>query len=69
MPPTRRQKRWSSRLRTAGALLLLIGAVGLVDQLLPGAREGLWPARTQSAVALAVLALGLLLFTVGRRWT
>ena len=51
--PARLQKRWSARLRTAGALLGLLGAVALVDAPLLG----------------ACLALcGAALFVLGRRW-
>ena len=68
--PTRAQKRWSGRLRTAGALLLLSGAVGLVDRLLPNAGDplGTWPPWLQPTVAAALLALGAALFVLGRRW-
>jgi hypothetical protein len=68
--PTRRQKRWSGRLRTAGALLCLIGAVGLLDRLLPGSREslGTLPGPVQLGIATAALALGALALTVGKRW-
>lgn len=70
MPPSRLQKRWSSRLRTAGALLLLVGTVALVDLVLPGRAGPLvtMPMGTQLAIAAAVLAVGGTLFTVGRRW-
>jgi hypothetical protein len=64
------QKRWSGRLRTAGAVLLLAGAVGLVDRLLPGSAEplGAWPAWAQPAAAALLVAVGGLLFLVGKRW-
>jgi hypothetical protein len=66
--PTRTQKRWSGRLRTAGALLLLTGAVGLVDKLLPGGAQPEWPAWVQPAAALALLTVGGALFLIGGRW-
>ena len=59
--PSRRQKRWSGRLRTAGALLALLGAVGLADAVVSG--FGAWP------VAAALVACGLGLFALGRRWS
>jgi len=58
---SRREKRWSGRLRTAGALLLLLGAVGFIDTVVN--RSGGWPA------ALALAAAGAALFTLGRRWS
>jgi hypothetical protein len=66
VPPSRAQKRWSPRLRTAGALLLLIGAVAIGDRLLPGARD--LPAALQFSLGAAALALGASLFLVGQRW-
>jgi hypothetical protein len=66
--PSHTQKRWSARLRTAGALLLMAGAVGLGDGLLPGSREGRLPAGAEAALALGLLALGALSFLVGKRW-
>jgi hypothetical protein len=69
--PSRSQKRWSPRLRTAGALLLLAGAVALVDRVLPGAAAGslvTFPAWIQFSIAGAALAIGAALFTLGRRW-
>jgi hypothetical protein len=70
MSPTRRQKRWSSRFRTAGALLLLAGAVGLVDRLLPGSAEplGAWPPWAQPLAALALVGLGAAAYLLGGRW-
>jgi hypothetical protein len=70
VPPSRAQKRWSPRLRTAGALLLLIGAVALVDRLLPGANAplGTLPPLAQLALGAGALAVGAALFLVGRRW-
>jgi len=70
VPPSRAQKRWSPRLRTAGALLLLIGAVALVDRLLPGSTAplGTLPPLVQLVLGAAALAIGGALFLVGRRW-
>ncbi|HEY7955850.1 MAG TPA: hypothetical protein VII38_11190 [Polyangia bacterium] len=70
MGPSRAQKRWSSRLRTAGALLLLVGVVALVDLALPGRAGPLVtvPAVSQLAIAAAILAVGGALFVLGRRW-
>ena len=62
------QKRWSGRLRTAGALLLLCGTVGLVDRLLPGGHQADWPEWVQPAAAVLLLAVGGGLFTLGGRW-
>ncbi len=62
--PTRAQKRWSGRLRTAGALLLLAGAVALVDQLLPRAPDP----RVGLGAAALFLPVGAVLFWLGRRW-
>jgi hypothetical protein len=59
--PSRSQKRWSGRLRTAGALLALLGAVGLADAVVSG--FGAWP------VAAALVVGGLGLFALGRRWS
>jgi hypothetical protein len=59
--PSRIQKRWSGRLRTAGALLALLGAVGIADAIISG--FGAWP------VAAALIAVGLALFALGRRWS
>jgi hypothetical protein len=59
--PSQRQKRWSGRLRTAGALLTLLGAVGLGDAATSG--FGSWP------LAAALVAGGLVLYVLGRRWT
>jgi len=66
---TRRRKRWSGRLRTAGALLLLVGAVGAVDRLLPRAADPvLGPGPFGLAAALVLAAAGAALFWLGRRW-
>jgi hypothetical protein len=68
--PTRLQKRWSARLRTAGALLLLVGTVAGIDRLLPGATQsyGTLPAWTQLGIAGAALTVGGVCFWLGRRW-
>jgi hypothetical protein len=68
-PPTRAQKRWGPRLRTAGALLLLLGVVALVDRALPGS-SGTFalPAGAQVALGAGAVSIGLVLFVVGRRW-
>jgi hypothetical protein len=60
--PSRIQKRWSGRLRTAGAVLALLGAVGIADAIVSG--FGAW-----QLVAAALLAVGLALFALGRRWS
>jgi hypothetical protein len=52
----------------AGALLLLLGTVGLVDRLLPGGREAAWPGWAQPAAACALLLIGLPLYLLGGRW-
>jgi hypothetical protein len=70
-PPTRAQKRWSARLRTAGALLLLAGAVALADRLLPRAADPLLGHERSPllvAAAIVLLLAGAVLFTIGRRW-
>jgi hypothetical protein len=66
--PTRRQKRWSGRLRTAGALCLLAGAVGLVDGLLPHAADPVLGRAPLEAVALGLAMVGAISFGLGRRW-
>jgi hypothetical protein len=67
---SRSQKRWGPRLRTAGALLMLAGAVGLVDLALPqsGDSLGTLPKSVQLGLAAGVLAVGAAAFWVGRRW-
>lgn len=55
-------------MRTAGALFLLCGAVGLVDRLLPGGRQPEWPAWLQPTAAALLLAVGGALFWLGGRW-
>lgn len=71
--PTRLQKRWSGRLRLAGALLLLLGAVALADSIVGLAS----PASHLSAVGrqetpiplgIGLLLLGGALFALGRKW-
>jgi hypothetical protein len=69
--PTRGQKRWSARLRTAGALLLLAGTVAVADRLLPHAPDPVLGAERSPvilAVAAALLAVGAVLFVIGQRW-
>jgi hypothetical protein len=70
MAPTRPQKRWSGRLRTAGALLVLLGTVALVDRVLPGSSNsvGMLPPVAQLALGGAALAVGVTLFALGRKW-
>ncbi|HJZ85366.1 MAG TPA: condensation domain-containing protein, partial [Polyangia bacterium] len=48
--PSRRQKRWSGRLRTAGALLLLLAAAAGIDAL--GGRAEVWPVAAGLAAAV-----------------
>lgn len=67
--PSRQQKRWSGRLRTAGALLLLGGVVALLDGLLPQASDpvlGGLPYRW--VIAGVFLGVGTIAFWLGRRW-
>lgn len=69
--PTRAQKRWAPRLRTAGALLLLGGAVAVADRLLPRAPDPVLGAERSVVwlgVAAALLGVGALLFVMGHRW-
>ena len=68
--PTRAQKRWSARFRTAGALLLLAGVVALADLVLPRRPDPLQPVSpvAQLAVAATLVTVGLARFLVGRRW-
>jgi hypothetical protein len=72
--PTRSQKRWSARLRTAGALLSLAGVVALGDRLLPAAPDPVLgpPGGARSlvlvAAALGLVAVGAALLWIGRRW-
>lgn len=73
MPPTRRQKRWSGRLRTTGALLGLLGAVALADYALglasPTTASSVFTdTRVNVAVGLAALAIGVTAYWLGRRW-
>ena len=71
--PTRLQKRWSGRLRTAGALLSLLGAVALADYALGlGApRSTLVSSETRTAAlvaGIALVAIGIASYGLGRRW-
>ena len=71
--PTRRQKRASRPLRTAGALLGLLGGVGIADRLLDLAKHGahgepLSHARLPPWLAAGVAAVGVILYWLGRRW-
>jgi hypothetical protein len=68
--PTRNQLRWSPRLRTAGALLLLAGAVALADLALPRRPDPLQPIApgVQIVVAAALVTVGAVLFLLGCRW-
>ncbi|MCC6993497.1 MAG: hypothetical protein IT370_02595 [Deltaproteobacteria bacterium] len=75
MLPTRRQKRWAGRLRTAGALLALLGGVATADHVVGLARAGSDDLAATHAipaplpVGLGALALGGLLYLLGRRWS
>jgi hypothetical protein len=69
--PTRWQKRWGPRLRTAGALLLLASAVALADRLIPRAPDPVLGRERSLAlfgVAAALGLLGSISFWLGRRW-
>ena len=73
MPPTRRQKRWSGRLRTAGALLAMLGAVAVADRLVnlaspTGTLDALGDDRAPWIVGAVCLVVGGALYVVGRRW-
>jgi hypothetical protein len=72
--PTRAERRWAPRLRTLGALLLLLGAVAIADQLIGLAAPAPTTAvlareRIPLAVIGAALAVGAALFWLGRRWS
>jgi hypothetical protein len=68
-PPSRAQKRWSGRLRTAGALLLLSSVVAFVDGLLPQASDPVLGSLPHRWVFVAVLlGVGAMAFWLGRRW-
>lgn len=67
---TRFHHRYADKMRVTGALMMLLGVVGLVDVLLPQPLDGIlddpvgfgqWP------VPLAALLLGAILFRLGRR--
>ena len=71
---SRTKKRWSGRLRTAGALLLLLGAVGLGDALLSSqsptsASDGRLGLAEGLGRATLLLAVGALAFFIGRAWS
>jgi hypothetical protein len=69
--PTRAQKRWSPRFRTAGALFLLAGTVALADRLLPRAPDPLTGTQRPLIFLVAAAILipaGAVLFWLGRRW-
>lgn len=73
MPPTRQQKRWSSRLRTGGALLLLLGVVAIADYFLglasPKTASSIFnDTRAQLGVGAVALPVGAIAFWLGRRW-
>lgn len=72
--PTRTQKRWAGRLRTGGALVLLLAAVGTADRIVGLAA----PSRRPDAlgggevvpvwVIVVCAVLGAAAFALGRRW-
>lgn len=71
--PTRLQKRWSGRLRTSGALLLLMAAVALADRLFDlGSPASPWSpldrVRAPMIVVGVLLVLGATLFALGKKW-
>lgn len=66
--PTRWQKRSSPRLRTAGALLLLGGAVGVVDQFVWRSDPVLGSSPAVLPLLGALLVAGAACFALGRRW-
>lgn len=73
MPPTRRQKRWSGRLRTAGALLSMLGAVALADRLIDlasptGTLDALGDDRAPWIVGAVCLVVGGAAYFLGRAW-
>lgn len=67
--PTRLQRRWAPRFRTAGALLLLVGGVAIVDLLLPRGADPLGgtPLGAQLAAGVTALIVGGVSFALGRR--
>ncbi len=74
MQPTRTQKRWSGRFRTAGALLSLIGAVAIADTLVglasPQSSTSVFANETVPlAVGIVSGGLGGYLYYLGRRWS
>ena len=73
MAPTRRQLRWSGRLRTAGALLALLGGVALADAIVGLAApssplSAVGRASTPIPVGIGLLLLGGALYALGRKW-
>ena len=73
MPPTRQQKRWSGRLRTGGALLLILGVVALADHFLglasPRTASSIFnDTRAQIVVGAIAVPLGAIALWLGRRW-
>ncbi len=73
MPPTRRQLRWSGRLRTGGALVALLGGVALVDAVVGLASpssplSAVGRASTPIPVGIGLLLVGAALYALGRKW-
>src|SRR5688572_25325138 len=73
MPPTRRQLRWSGRLRTTGALVALLGGVALADSLIGLAApssplSAVGRASTPIPLGIGLLLLGGALYALGRKW-
>lgn len=68
---SRTKRRWAGRLRTAGALLLLLGAVGLGDALFSSRSPGTGQLGLAEGLARAalLLAMGGVAFFLGRAWS